>query len=1023
MEFRLLGPMEVRCDGAVLPIAAGKQRAVLAALLLSAGRVVGPEELAEALWGAWPPSSAKVTVQNYMVRLRKALGATERSRISTVPGGYMIRVADHELDVSRFEALLDAAQKSARQQAWQIAAARAAEALGLWRGSPLADAGSELLTAREVPRLTEMRVQATEAWLEAELQLGRGAATVGELRRLARTYPLRERVYRLLMLALCQDHRQGEALMVYQQARRVLVTELGVEPGVDLQELHQRILTADPALVRRQSGPTAAAIATELRVARQLPAGVQYFIGRAAELAALRTMLDRLGQQELRSVVIAAISGTAGVGKTALAVTWAHQVTDRFPDGQLYVNLHGYDSERPVAPGDALAGFLRALGVAGPDVPAETAERAVVYRSLLAERRMLVLLDNAGSADQVRLLLPGTPSAMVVVTSRDALAGLVARDGAWRLDLGLMPPEEAAELLRMLIGSRAANEPAATAALASQCCQLPLALRVAAELAASHAGVPLADLVTELADRQLRLDRLNAGGDADTAVRAVFSRSYQDLSSRAARAFRLSGLHPGADLDSYAAAALFAADLRQASDLLETLTRAHLMLREQPGRYEMHDLLRAYAFELACATDGEEQQRAALTRLFDHYLHTAAAAMDVLRPSERHRRPRVPAAGSPGPSMVDGSAARAWLDAERPNLLAAAAHASAHGWPDHAIRLAATLHRYLDTGGHYPEAVAIHGYARDAAHRLNEAGAEANALTSLGIIDIRRGRYQQAAELLRQALTLYREAGDRTGEARVLANLAGIDMWRGRYPEAAELLRQALTLFREAGDRTGEARAVGTLGGVELRQGRYQQAASHQQQALDLYRQIGDPAGEARTLNNLGGVERRLGHYQQAASHHEQALALYRQAGDRSGVAYSLGNLGGLYLRQGRYEQAASHLQQALAICRQTGDLPTEAYSLTYLGDVHLRQGRHEQATSHHQQALDLFRETGDPAGEALARSGLGEAFLAVSRPDRAGIEFTQALILARRIGDKDAQVRASDGLSRTSGPASGKQA
>lgn len=1013
MEFRLLGPVEVRCDGAALPIAAGKQRAVLAALLLSAGQVVGLDELAEALWGTCPPSSAKVTVQNYVVRLRKAFGAAERGRISTVPGGYVIRIADHELDVSRFEALLDAAQSAARQHAWPVVAARACEALGLWRGEPLADAGSELLTLREAPRLTEMRIQATEAWLEAELRLGRGSAAIGELRRLVRMHPLRERVYGLLMMALCEDHRQGEALTVYQQARRALLTELGVEPGANLQELFQRILAADPALVRPQPGQSAAAVATELVVPRQLPAGVRHFTGRAAELAALRATLDRPGERELRSVVIAAISGTAGVGKTALAVNWAHQVTDRFPDGQLYVNLHGYDSERPVAPGDALAGFLRALGVAGPDVPAETAERAAIYRSLLAGRRMLVLLDNAGSVDQVRPLLPGTASAMVVVTSRDALSGLVARDGAWRLDLGLMRAQEAAELLRTLIGSRAADDPSATAALARQCCQLPLALRVAAELAVGHAGVPLAKLVAELEDRRQRLDRLNAGGDAATAVRAVFSWSYQDLSPQAARAFRLSGLHPGADLDPYAVAALFAADVRQASGLLETLARAHLILREQPGRYQLHDLLHAYAAELVSAHDSQEQRQAALTRLFDHYLHTAAAAMDVLRPSERHRRPRLPAAGSTGPPMADASAARAWLDAQRPNLVAAAAHASAQGWPHHAIALAAILHRYLDTGGHYPEAVAIHGYARSAAHLLDDAGAEANALTSLGLIDSRRGRYQQAADFLQQALTLYRAAGDRTGEARALANLAGVDLWRGRYQEAADFLQQALALFRAAGDRTGEARAMSTLGGIELRQGRYEQAATHQRRALDLYQQIGDPAGEARTLNNLGGVERRLGCYEQAASHHEQALALYRQAGDRPGEAYSLGNLGGLYLRQGRYEQAASYLQRTLALCRQTGDRPTEAYTLTYLGDVLLHQGSHELAASHHRQALELFREAGDPAGEALALNGLGEAFLAISRPDQARIEFIQALGLARRIGDKDAQARANDGLRR----------
>jgi DNA-binding SARP family transcriptional activator len=725
MEFCLLGPLVVRHDGVVLPVAAGKQRTVLATLLLSAGRVVNLEDLVEALWGPDPPLSARVTVQNYVVRLRKALGEVGRDRIRTVPEGYVIRVADHELDVLRFEALLAATQSAARQQAWQAVAARAGEALGLWRGEPLADAGSELLVTREVPRLTEMRVQATEAWLEAELQLGRGAGVIGELRRLAGVYPLRERVHGLLMLALCQDGRQGEALTVYLQARRVLVEELGVEPGAGLQELHQQILAADLVLLRPAPREAAAAVASALTVPRQLPADVQHFTGRVSELAALTALLDRPGQQEPGAVVVSAISGTAGAGKTALAVHWAHQVADRFPDGQLYVNLHGYDSGRPTAPADALAGFLRTLGVAEPDVPAEAEERAARYRSLLADRRMLVMLDNARSVGQVRLLLPGTASCMVVVTSRDALSGLVARNGAVRLDLGLLLLEEAADLLRVLIGDWAATEPAATAALASQCCRLPLALRVAAELADGRRGIPLADLVTELADRQRRLDLLDAGGDAGTAVRAVFSWSYQHLSSLAARAFRLSGLHPGADLDPYSAAALFDTAAGHAGDLLQTLARAHLIQPARPGCYQIHDLLHAYAAELATAHDSEKEQQAALTRLFDHYLHVAASAMDVLRPAERHRRPRVPAPAIPGPPMADAANARAGLDAQRPNLVAAAAHASAHGWPDHAIRLAATLHRYLDTEGHYPEAVAIHAYARSAASGLGDLAAEA----------------------------------------------------------------------------------------------------------------------------------------------------------------------------------------------------------------------------------------------------------------------------------------------------------
>ncbi len=1011
LEFRLLGPLEVRRGGAPVPLAGGKQRAVLAALLLSAGRVVSLGELTEALWGPSAPVSARVTVQNYVTRLRKALGDGGRDRIQTVSQGYLIRAASHELDSARFEALLDAARAAARQADWAAAAARAAEALALWRGEPLADTGSELLAARELPRLAELRAQAIEAQLEAEVHLGRRAGVIGELRRLALLYPLRERVHGLLMLALYLDGRQGEALAAYQQARQLLNDELGAEPGAALRDLHQRVLAADPALARSAPGQPPGA-SPGPPVPRQLPAGVPHFTGRAGELATLTGLLDHPGQAGPATVVVSAIGGTAGVGKTEFAVRWAHQVAGRFPDGQLYVNLRGYDPGRPLAAADALAGFLRALGVAGRDIPAATDERAARYRTLLAGRRMLVLLDNAASADQVRPLLPGSPGCATVVTSRGTLAGLVARHGATRLDLGLLPPAESAELLRELIGGRADADPAATAALAVQCCHLPLALRVAAELASARPAAPLAGLVAELADRQRRLDLLDVGGDTETAVRTVFSWSWQHLSPAAGRAFRLLGLHPGTDLDLHAAAALLGAAPGEAGDLLEELARAYLIQPARPGRYQPHDLLRAYAAELTAALDSDADRRAALTRLLDHYLHTAATAMDILRPGDVGRRPRVLAPGTAGPPLAGVVAARAWLDGQRASLVAAAEHACAHGWPGHSITLAATLYRYLDTGGHYPEAIAIHSSARAAARDTGDVAAEAMALTSIGMIERRQGRYDQAAGSLREALALYRTAGDQRGEARVLSNLAGIDLWRGRYAAATGLLTGALELCRQAGDRAGEARAVATLGGIEQRQGRYPQAARRHRAALALYRQAGHTDGEAQALNNLGGVQRRMGRFDQAARHHQQALALYRQAGDRPGEAYSLGNLGGLYLRQGRYDDAARYLRQALALCQQTGDRPTEAYALSYLGDVCLRQGRPDQAARHQQQALELFREAGDPAGEAQALNGLGEAHLTAGQPGLARGEHERALELASRIGDRDARDRAGQGLA-----------
>jgi DNA-binding SARP family transcriptional activator len=615
MEFCLLGPVLVRYGGAVIPVQAGKQRVVLAALLLNANQTTSLSALAEALWGPVPPPTARVTVQNYVMRLRRVLENHSGSRISTQPRGYLIRVDAGELDVIRFEELLGRARAAARDGSWDQAATQARRALALWRGEPLADVDSEVLADREVPRLEELRLQAVEARIDADLHLGRPSEVIAELRQLVATHPLRECVHGLLMRALYRDGRQAEALAAYQHARQVLVEELGTEPGTGLRELHSQLLTADPALEPAESWVPGSARPAPAGP-RQLPATVRHFTGRAAELAALTRLLDQAGEEAPGTVVISAIGGTAGVGKTALAVQWAHQIAERFPDGQLYVNLRGYDPARSVPATDVLAGFLRALGVPGPDIPAEQDERAARYRSLLAGRRILVILDNAGEAELVRPLLPGNPACTVVVTSRDSLAGLVARDGAVRLDLDLLPEGDAVSLLRALIGGRVDAEPEAAHVLADRCGRLPLALRVAAELAASRPAAPLAELTAELSVQQKRLDLLDAGGDPATAVRSVFSWSYRHLGAPAARAFRLAGLHPGPDLDSYAAAALTGSTVEQADRVLDVLARAHLILAARPGRYGMHDLLRAYALELAAVHDGEGEQQAALTRLF-----------------------------------------------------------------------------------------------------------------------------------------------------------------------------------------------------------------------------------------------------------------------------------------------------------------------------------------------------------------------------------------------------------------------
>ena len=493
------------------------------------------------------------------------------------------------------------------------------------------------------------------------------------------------------------------------------------------------------------------------RVPAQLPAAVAAFTGRAEELS----LLDRLESSPDGTVVpISAVSGTAGVGKTALAVHWAHRGRDRFPDGQLYVNLRGYDPGRPVTATDALAGFLAALGVRGPDLPLDLEGRAARYRTETAGRRMLVVLDNASSLEQVRPLLPGTSTCTVVITSRDSLAGLVAVDGARRLELGLLPPGDAVTLLRRLVGARVDAEPLAAATLAEQCGRLPLALRIAAELVNGRPHGTLAELADEFADERRRLDLLD-GGDPHGAVRAVLSCS--DLPADATTAFRLLGLHPAPDFDRYAVAALAGVGMPEADRAIDTLVRANLLHRIGPDRYGLHDLLRAYAADLARTQLTEPVRRAALTRLFDGVLATAGTAVDVLFPAERHRRPQLEATALPGPPVATPAAARAWLDAERQVLVALATHTADSGWPTHATRLSAVLYRYLACG-HHSEAVAIHGAAHRAALTLDDRRAQATALRGLGTVHLFTGRYGPAAEFYERARDLYRSVADPGGK-------------------------------------------------------------------------------------------------------------------------------------------------------------------------------------------------------------------------------------------------------------------
>ena len=964
-------------------------------LAMHAHRTVSRRELIDGIWDCDPPASAVNSVQVYISGLRRAL---EPRRTRRAPGqvlpasgaGYLLRLEPGERDTEALDHHLKDARRltAARDLA---AAARALEAaLGLWQGASLAGIAGPWADI-ERARLDELRQTATEERIDVLLALGGHHQALAELAALVREHPLRERFRAQMMLALYRCGRPADALAAFADTRHVLAGQLGIDPSPELRRLHQQVLTTDPALdpppeLGSLAGPEVAHPRPPARVPRELPGDVYTFIGRAAELAELDRLLAEPGRllaepgrllaadgepgQEApvsadpAAVVISAVAGSAGVGKTALAVHWGHRVRDAFPGGQLYVNLRGYDPGEPVTAADALARFLRSLGLAEADIPADVDERAVCYRSLLAGRRMLIVLDNAATVEQVCPLLPGTSSCVVVVTSRDSLTGLTAR----RLDLDLLPADDAVTLLRELIGARVDAAPAAAAMLAEQCARLPLALRVAAELAAARPALSLDQLVSELADEERRLDLLEADGDVRTAVRAVFSWSYRHLPAAAARAFRLIGLHPGPDLDALATAALTGATADKAEGLLRLLARGHLIQPVGPGRFGMHDLLRAYARQLADPVG--PVSGAALTRLFDYYLAAAAAAMDTVVPAERDYRPCILPPATPLPAVADPSAARAWLDAERAVLVRAAEYTATHGWPGHATRLSAILWRYLGTG-HYTDAVKIHTHACNAARQAGDRAGEAYALNYLGIVGYRLGRYPQAAGYLKQALAVFREIGERLGEGLVLTNLASADCRQGRYRQAAGQGRQALALFREIGDRRGEAHALNGLGLVEWRQGRYPQAAGH----------------------------------------FRRAMVLFRAAGDRSNEAHALGNLGMVDGRLGRYPQATYCLQQALSLFRETGYRTGEATTLTDLGSVACQQGRYHEAGRYQEQALTLFREIGERAGEAEALNGLGDALLAAGQAAQARAHYAAALVLASQIGDKHEQARARAGL------------
>lgn len=908
LRVDVLGPLTLRRGSVEVALGRGGRRVVLARLALNANAPVSVHELVDLLWGDRPPPHPHHLLQSHVSRLRLALGPATSDQptdnaLSLGTGGYRLVLAEQQLDVAEFRGLVGAAERVDMQDAMDLLE----NALRLWRGAPLAD----IFEMRDHPLVTALvQEYVTVALRYADLasQLGAHGRPLPRLRELAAAYPLHEPLHARLVTALAGAGLQADALAAYDTIRQRLADDLGIDPGPELTEAHRRLLRQE--VIAAGSPPAGGRV-----VPAQLPAGIAGFVGRRDELDQLDKLLET--GEATRTVVISAVSGMAGVGKTALAVHWAHQVADRFPDGQLYVNLRGFapDAE-PLDPAVAVRGFLEALAVPARRIPAGLHAQAALYRSVVAGRRILVVLDNAREAEQVRPLLPGTSTALVVVTSRSRLASLVAVDGACPLSLELLSTVEARQLLAGRMGhERLADELAAADDIVAACARLPLALVIAA----AHVqltGCTLASVADQLAIADQRLDMLDAG-DAPSRVRAVFSWSYTTLPPASARLFRLLGEHPGPDISAPTAASLAGYPLPETQRLLADLVRANLLDEHLPGRYTFHDLLRAYAAELTRSQDSPEIRRDATRRILDHYTHTAYAADRLLKPDRDPITPQIdpPDALVTLVHLANRDAATRWLTAEHRVLLAAVHHAVHQGLDLHAWQLTWSTATFRYLCGYWHEQADAWAAALVSADRLADPGIAAHVHRGLAKTLTWLGRNAEARTHFEHALDLFARCGDLIFLAHTHTNLGLTFDREGNADRALEEAQRAAELFQRAGHLQGQAEALNAVGWCQSQLGDHRQALVSCQQALAMMKQAGvDGLVEAHTWDSLGHAHHHLGEHHKALDCYEQALQLRQTLGARSEAAATLGRLGDTHHATGNINAARHAWIRALEI-------------------------------------------------------------------------------------------------------------
>jgi DNA-binding SARP family transcriptional activator/tetratricopeptide (TPR) repeat protein len=999
MEFRTLGPVELWSAGERKDLGSAKAQCILAILLLTPRTIVPVESLIDRLWDTRPPPKARESLLVYIARLRASLRQAVGDSVQLVSRarGYTLEVDPEAIDVHQFRRLRRQADALVASGDHDHAVALLCEADGLWRGQALAGISGEWV-ARIREGLEEERRAAIVERVGCELELGRHADLVGELRQLLAQYPLDETLVGHQMIALYGSGRPADALGLYRETRSRLVAEQGAEPGPVLSELHQRILGGDPELAVWPSGQHPGRAAPP----DTLPPETAEFVGRDEELGLLTA-------EHGNTPGIAIIEGMPGVGKTALAVRAARLVGGQYPEGTLYLHLHSDDPGSPaLSPAEALQRLLQMLSVPAAQIPGTIGERSALWRAQLSHRRAVVILDDAAGHDQIRPLLPVTGRCLILITTRRRLPDY---PGSRTLTLDVLPVDESVTLFRQIAGEGRTADGRQVAAAVTQCGRLPLAIQLTAGRIAQDGSLTLDGLIDELSQFSARLGGTGAVGPE---VMAAFDLSYCALEPDHQRFFRRLGVSPCASVSLQAAAALNGCTLAEAEKALVALVECHLLAPAPDGQFRFHELIRDYAAVCAARDDPETERRQALGRLLDYYLHTADRADRVLHPFRRRTPAEVTRVPAASPALGTQEDAADWLHSEWQNILQAARCAGTREWKQKCVDLIHVLAEFVEITACWDEAIAAHTLALQAARDLADPARIAQASLALSAVLQQTGRHETALARAEEAAAICRLLGDRGGEADALDQIGLAHQRTARSREALAYFREAWILYRAIKDPRGVAAALSHSGITCWYLGRYSEARTHMREALSRYRGVGDRRGEAKALNNLGRIHLSNGHHRDALDAYQQSLQIFREIGGDQNVAILYHNIGNVYHYKGSHEEALDSFRRALTIYRDIGDLPDEADVLNDIGAIYQNAACYDEALIHHEKARLIAKEIGNLSQQLVAIRRIADIHRGSVRYGDALEHYDAALRLAREIGDLYEEGKALEGIAES---------